>query len=288
MKHQTDKFSGKGSHNFNSSQSTSGDRVKTQINKVESKFPNLSSTKLRDREACAERNRDRNQLIFKFPSIVGKGLFWGVIFSLTALISATFGASLTVFTPLSSTWSNNWSKKQQQELQAKYPFTKPVNILLLSSQSANNSIILLNFNPDNHYLQMEPIAKDSPIDIPGIGVVKIEDAIKADNDPMSIVRVVSQSMDRLPIDGYLRLDSQSELTEEEKSDRVKLEKTYKQLKSLRQHFQNPQNIARLSEAIDTTNLKIDTNLNRDEIVTLAIFLGSLEVEDLRKSLKAFN
>lgn len=280
MKHKTDKFSGKGSHDLNSSQSTSGDRVETQTNEFESKFPNVSSTRISDRH--------KDKLIFKFPSIVSKGLFWGVIFSMTALISATFGASLTVFTPLSSTWANNWSKKQQQELQAKYPFTKPVNILLLSSQSTNNSMILLNFNPDNHYLQIKSIAKDSPIDIPGVGVLTIEDAIKADNDPMSIVRVVSQSMDRLPIDGYLRLDSQGELTEEEKSDRVKLEKTYKQLKSLRQHFQNPQNIARLSEAIDTTKLKIDTNLNRDEIVTLAIFLGSLEVEDLKKSLKAFN
>jgi anionic cell wall polymer biosynthesis LytR-Cps2A-Psr (LCP) family protein len=268
MNHNNKKFSGNFDRDFGSCSSASSNYNETQTNHSPKEIMRAPSSLFRD--------RIKAKSISWFSFAFRKGLFWGTIFSLTAVTSASFGASLILFTPLSSTWL----RQQQQDLRANYPLVKPVNIVLLDSQSLNNPIALLHFDSDRHYVQIQSITKDSEVNISGVGWVTLGDAIKAYNDPVSVSQFVSQSLNRLPVDGYIRLNDRSF---DNSGDRSQLEQTQKLLELLRRHFQNPDNIIRLSQQNTTIKLKLDTNLNRDEIITLAIFLGSLEREELELS-----
>ena len=173
-----------------------------------------------------------------------RGLLWGITFSCTAALSATVGAAITLFSPLSEkliplieqaqlpweekknkpevdTLSAVTSQAQQQKEEGKvlqYRLSRPVNILVLGIDRVpdappgsldafggrSDTILVLRFDPSDHSVKMLSIPRDSRVNIPGIGYTKINDA-NIHKGPALTAKVLSQTLNNVPIDRYVRV-----------------------------------------------------------------------------------
>ncbi|MGK7943030.1 MAG: LCP family protein, partial [Microcystaceae cyanobacterium] len=150
-----------------------------------------------------------------------RGLIWGIIFSTTAMISGTLGASVALMTPLADKMalsppleprSPNVNPILSQHLSA------PLNILVLGidrveeqdSQSLtglegrSDTILLLKVDPLQKNLKMLSIPRDSRVNIPQVGYTKINDA-NIHGGVELVTEVVSQTLDDVIIDRYVRI-----------------------------------------------------------------------------------
>ncbi len=149
-------------------------------------------------------------------------LFWGSAFILTATISAGLGATLALFTPLSpfiaplsqgiSTKGELWGRGFQ------YKVARPVNILVMGidrvPEAANNSqeafngrsdtMLLLRLDPTDNSVRMLSIPRDTQVNIPSVGIAKINDA-NVEGGAALAARVVNRTLNDVPIDRYVRV-----------------------------------------------------------------------------------
>lgn len=167
-----------------------------------------------------------------FPPFL-RGLVWGSAFALTAAVSATIGATVTLVSPLSpiikpllapfnhpesalshkaTTKDEGWGSLFQ------YHLSRPVNILFMGidrvpdapvgSKEAFNgrsdTILLVRFDPQDHSVRMLSIPRDSRVEIPGVGVRKINDA-NVDGGAELSAKVISQTLNDITIDRYVRV-----------------------------------------------------------------------------------
>lgn len=159
-----------------------------------------------------------------------KGLFWGSAFSLTAIISAILGATVALYTPISTTlndlsktgffWgkSDNSQKVEQYNWVSKYTVGQPVNILVMgidrvadappnSEQNFNghsDTILLLRFDPEDKSLKMLSIPRDTRVTNQGLTVPKINQA-NVDGGPTLAAKVISHTLNDIPIHRYIRV-----------------------------------------------------------------------------------
>lgn len=153
-------------------------------------------------------------------------LFWSFVITLSAML----GATLALITPLWSArttlnpgqrfslgnvmlqngdlWRNNWQ----------YQLSRPVNILVMGIDplpgvsntsheiftGSSDTMLLLRLNPNDKSLKVLSIPKDSQVVIPGMGLAKISIA-NARGGPALAARVVSRSLNNVPIDRYVRI-----------------------------------------------------------------------------------
>jgi len=147
---------------------------------------------------------------------------WSAAFALTATISAALGATLALVTPLSpfiapltqgvGPKSDLWRQGFQ------YKLSRPVNILVLgidrvpdapknSTQvfaGRSDTMLLLRLDPRDKSVRILSIPRDTQVEIPGVGIEKINDA-NEEGGPALTARVVSRTLNNVPIDRYLRL-----------------------------------------------------------------------------------
>ena len=159
-----------------------------------------------------------------------QGLLWGTAFTLTAAISATVGASITLISPLSPivapfTQKDGFFGKGLGEKENKgwgsllqYRLSRPVNILVMgidrvphipkgSSEvfsGRSDTMLLLRFDPTDNSVRMLSIPRDSRVRIPGVGVTKINDA-NVHGGPALAARVISKTLNDVVIDRYVRV-----------------------------------------------------------------------------------
>ncbi|BAP17687.1 LCP family protein [cyanobacterium endosymbiont of Epithemia turgida] len=172
-----------------------------------------------------------------------RGLLWGITFSCTAALSATVGATITLFSPLSEKLipfieqiQLPWEQKilnpetgtssaiipqpQQKEegLILQYRLSRPVNILVLGIDRVpdappgsldafggrSDTILILRFDPSDYSVKMLSIPRDSRVNIPGIGYTKVNDA-NIYRGPALTARVLSKTLNDVPIDRYVRV-----------------------------------------------------------------------------------
>lgn len=153
-------------------------------------------------------------------------LLWGSAFVLTATISATLGAALALFTPLSP-----FITPLTQGFGAKgdlwgrgfpYKIARPVNILVMGidrvPEATKNSaavfagrsdtLLLLRLDPSDNSVRMLSIPRDTQVNIPGVGLAKINDA-NVEGGAALAARVVSRSLNDVPIDRYVRVTTEA-------------------------------------------------------------------------------
>lgn len=153
-------------------------------------------------------------------------LFWSFAFVITTTVSASVGATLALLTPLSpiiAPWENDrpakndlWSSILQ------YRVSRPVNILVMGVDRVLNvpdnspeifagrsdTILLLRVDPTDNSVSLLSIPRDTQVDIPGIGVTKINDA-NPTGGPSLAARTVSRTLNNVPIDRYVRVSTQA-------------------------------------------------------------------------------
>ena len=154
----------------------------------------------------------------------GRGLCWGGIFALTSVVSATLGASLTHFHPVSETINNlfvepyflNSPLLANSTQSVTIPsFTRPVNLLLVGIESMDNSklghnspdnstaVLLLKFEPQNNFVSITSIPQDSQVEIPEMGFGTIREAYNYGGIEM-VSQVVGKTLDGVEIDRYIK------------------------------------------------------------------------------------
>ena len=165
-----------------------------------------------------------------------RGLFWGITFSCTAALSATVGATITLFSPLSErfspliqqihfpwhTESNPVSQTTTPSLGSnpllQYRLSRPVNVLVLGIDRVldappgslegfggrSDTILVLRFDPADNSVKMLSIPRDSRVNIPGVGYTKVNDA-NIHGGPALTARVLSKTLNDVPIDRYVRV-----------------------------------------------------------------------------------
>jgi LCP family protein required for cell wall assembly len=155
-------------------------------------------------------------------------LFWGSIITM----SMAFGASVALFAPI---WPNSNTLTQERQFAgqgfikrrspvdfwadaSQYQISRPVNILVMGidppKNTANNApgifagssdtILLVRLDPTSQSMKVLSIPKDSQVVIPEIGLEKISLA-NAHGGPALAARVVSRTLNNVPIDRYVRM-----------------------------------------------------------------------------------
>jgi LCP family protein required for cell wall assembly len=153
-------------------------------------------------------------------------VLWGSAFVLTATISAALGAALALFTPLSpfiapltqglGTKGDLWGRGFQ------YKIARPVNVLVMGidrvPEAPKNStevfagrsdtMLLLRLDPKDNSVRMLSIPRDTQVNIPGVGLAKINDA-NVEGGAALAARVVSRTLNDVPIDRYVRVTTEA-------------------------------------------------------------------------------
>ncbi|NEP02362.1 MAG: LCP family protein [Symploca sp. SIO2E9] len=153
-----------------------------------------------------------------------KWLFWGSAFVLTATISATLGTTLALITPLSPliTPQNQeeriGSKQDLWRQSFRYDLARPVNILVMGIDRVfdepldsttvfdgrSDTMLLLRLDPTDNSVKMLSIPRDTQVEIPEVGIAKINDANVVGGSALA-AQVVSSNLNNVPIDRYLRI-----------------------------------------------------------------------------------
>ena len=152
--------------------------------------------------------------------------FWGAAFLLTATLSAALGASLALLTPLSpiiapltqgTGWKGDLWRKGFQ-----YKLSRPVNILVMGIDRVpdipknspevfagrSDTMLLVRLDPNDKTVRMLSIPRDTQVEIPGVGMDKINDA-NVEGGPALAARVISRTLNDVPIDRYLRITTEA-------------------------------------------------------------------------------
>ena len=155
-----------------------------------------------------------------------KWLFRSFALGLTALTSATIGAVLVLITPLPSAIAPRsrqpFSLNELWRQGFRYQITRPVNVLVMgidlpldlpegiSSDDVfagrSDTMLLLRVNPDTQSVNVLSIPRDTQVEIPGLGIEKINYA-NVEGGPTLAAQVVSRTLNGVTIDRYVRVST---------------------------------------------------------------------------------
>ncbi len=158
---------------------------------------------------------------------LGKWLFRGFALSLSGLVSAVVGAGLVLMTPLPASMTPAGSKEPFSlgnlwRQGFRYKITRPVNILVMGIDlplnlpdnqvgddvfaGRSDTMLLVHLEPDSKTISMLSIPRDTRVDLPELGVEKINYANAAGGAKLA-AQVVSQTLNGVSIDRYLRVST---------------------------------------------------------------------------------
>ncbi len=165
----------------------------------------------------------------KRKSSVARWLFWGFTFTLTATVSATLGAVIALVTPLSGMLASPQDGQQivlRDLLQKglRYQVTRPVNVLVMGIDEVldlparapssavlsgrSDTMLLVRIDPESEAVNVLSIPRDTQIEIPGMGVTKVNHA-NVLGGPGLAARVVSRNLNNVPVDRYIRFNTKA-------------------------------------------------------------------------------
>jgi LCP family protein required for cell wall assembly len=151
--------------------------------------------------------------------------FWSATFVLTATISASLGATLALLTPLSpflAPLQGIGAKKDLWNSGFQYKIARPINILIMGIDRVpdappnsrevfagrSDTMLLLRLDPRDNTVKMLSIPRDTQVDVPSVGVDKINDA-NVEGGPALAARVVSRTLNDVQIDRYVRITTEA-------------------------------------------------------------------------------
>ncbi len=155
------------------------------------------------------------------PPPVVRHLSLGLAFVFTTTVSAAVGAAIALLTPLAPPIVSDRGEQAslwQRGLQ--YQISRPVNILVMGIDRVpgisgnspeifagrSDTMLLLHIDPTDHSANMLSVPRDTQVEIPGIGITKINQA-NASGGPALAARVVSRTLNNVPIDRYVRVST---------------------------------------------------------------------------------
>jgi polyisoprenyl-teichoic acid--peptidoglycan teichoic acid transferase len=151
-------------------------------------------------------------------------LIRGGIFLGTAMTAATVGSFLAVTIPLPGAVSPKIGQKLLGDLVKsgfQYQISRPVTVLVMGIDRVPNAqgndaiftgrsdtMLLLKLDPQQQTVNMLSIPRDTQVEIPGVGVTKINQA-NASGGPLLARETVSQSLNGVPVDRYVRVSTEA-------------------------------------------------------------------------------
>jgi polyisoprenyl-teichoic acid--peptidoglycan teichoic acid transferase len=151
-----------------------------------------------------------------------KGLFWGFAVSLTAATSAIVGASIALRSPSSFNLVNSLQHSTDNKIarseDTQRHLSRPLNILVMGidrvAGASKNSpeaftgysdaMFLLRVDPGDRAVRILSIPRDTAADTSEFDLQKINEA-NVQGGPALASKVVSQTLNGLPIDRYIRI-----------------------------------------------------------------------------------
>ncbi|MEL4894780.1 LCP family protein [Crocosphaera sp. Alani8] len=208
----------------------------SNISRLRQKSASRKHKSPKSRSRTGKGNNSQKQRKNKGLSPLFRGIFWGMIFGSTGIFSATLGATLTLFTPLSDNIlpltqkiTNPWTETTETSSTEtdppvadnsllQYGLSRPVNLLVLGVDrdinappgsvegfaGRSDTILLLRFDPTKNSVKMLSVPRDSRVHIPGVGYTKVNDA-NVHGGPALAARVLSKTLNDVPIDRYVRV-----------------------------------------------------------------------------------
>ncbi len=156
-----------------------------------------------------------------------KWLFRGFALSMSAVVSAVVGAGLVLMTPLPASMTPTGSRQPLSlgdiwRQGFRYKITRPVNILVMGVDlplnlpdnqvgddifaGRSDTMLLVHLDPDRETISLLSIPRDTRVDIPDLGIEKINYA-NAEGGAKLAAQVVSRTLNGVTIDRYLRVST---------------------------------------------------------------------------------
>lgn len=162
-------------------------------------------------------------MVPKWRSPLTQSIVQGLSLILTAVAAAGAGSFLAVTMPLPGAISPHEGQRLLGDLIKsgfQYQITRPVTVLVMGidrvpdAKDGSDSIfsgrsdtmLLLRIDPDQQTVNLLSIPRDTQVDIPGVGVTKINQA-NASGGPALAKRVVSQTLNSIEVDRYVRIST---------------------------------------------------------------------------------
>ncbi len=158
---------------------------------------------------------------------MGKWLFRGFVLGLSATVSAVVGAALVLMMPLPTAIAPTGTREpfSLNELWRqgfRYQITRPVNILVMGVDlplnlpegsdpndmfaGRSDTMLLVHLDPATQTVSVLSIPRDTRVDIPELGIEKINYA-NAAGGPELAAKVVSSTLNGVTIDRYVRVST---------------------------------------------------------------------------------
>ncbi|MEM9137294.1 MAG: LCP family protein [Cyanobacteria bacterium P01_F01_bin.42] len=158
---------------------------------------------------------------------VGKWLVWGFTFASVITASAALGAALALFAPFDKIGKegngDSFSITDIFTEGLQYGIARPVNILLMGVdlnqdadpeseepedifKSRSDTMLLIRLDPGTHRVNLLSIPRDTRVEIPDVGLTKINHA-NWYGGPELASEVVSQTLNDVRIDRYVRIST---------------------------------------------------------------------------------
>lgn len=155
------------------------------------------------------------------PSLT-RSLTWMAAFLGATVISATLGTTLALIAPIPGT-APEQGRKLLSDLWGsgfQYKISRPVNVLVmgidrvldapLNSEEAfsgrSDTMLLLRLDPADHSVNVLSIPRDTQVEIPGVGVTKINQA-NASGGPLLVRETLSNALNGVEVDRYVRVST---------------------------------------------------------------------------------
>ena len=151
-------------------------------------------------------------------------LTWGVTFSLVMTLSAGLGATLSLVTPFRLLGAKDGPVSLPELFQGglRYGISRPVNIIVMGVdlnldepeegeerdpfKSRSDTMLLVRLNPGTDRVSILTIPRDTRVDIPDVGITKINSA-NWWGGPNLVTEVVSETLNDVQIDRYVRVST---------------------------------------------------------------------------------
>jgi len=195
-----------------------------------------ATTDIKSTPIAAGQSDSRSESLFPSPPLkpplsptptLGKWLFRSFALGLSAVVSAVVGAGLVLMTPLPASMTPAGSREPFSlgdlwRQGFRYKITRPVNILVMGIDlplnlpdnkigndvfaGRSDTMLLVHLEPDTETISILSIPRDTRVEIPDLGVEKINYA-NAAGGPKLAAQVVSRTLNGVPIDRYLRVST---------------------------------------------------------------------------------
>lgn len=166
------------------------------------------------------------------PAIAGRGnpldgepsqwWFWTLSLVALALMSATFGATLTLFVPLERsplTLVRSFAAELRTKRSFQYRLRQPLTLLVVGVDAVpetapdpaafggrNDTVLLMRFDPAQETTSILAIPRDTAVEVPGLGRQRIAHANAHGGIPL-LQKTLARNFNQITIDRYARLHS---------------------------------------------------------------------------------